>query len=220
MKLVTVDEMKAIEKEADASGLTYSDMMENAGRELAYAIAEVPLLVDQEEDIEVLGLVGPGNNGGDALVALTHLRADGWIARAYLIKRKVKGDELIQQFTEMGGEVVEAARDEEHTSLQAFLETAHVLVDGVLGTGIKLPLKEDVASILAAVKGQLDKTEEPPFVVAVDCPSGVDCASGSAAEQVIPADMTVTMGAVKDGLLRLPAYELIGDLVVADIGLT
>jgi len=211
--------MREIEKEADASGLSYEDMMENAGRELAYVIAELPFF-DEEEEIEILVLVGPGNNGGDALVAVTHLGADGWTARAYLIKRKVKGDELIEQFVEMGGEVIEAAKDKDHESLHSFLESAQVLVDGVLGTGIQLLLKADVAELLSTVNLALEEMPEPPFVVAVDCPSGVDCDSGEAADETIPADLTVTMGAVKDGLLKFPAYDLMGDLMVADIGLT
>jgi NAD(P)H-hydrate epimerase len=219
MKLVTVDQMKAIEKEADEKGLSYSDMMENAGRELAYVIADLPYFDAEDDEASVLALVGPGNNGGDALVALTHLAADGWTARAYLVKRKVKGDELIQQFNEMGGEVLEAAKDENYSSLRDSLANANILVDGLLGTGIKLPLKEDIAGVLAAVNAALDESEDPPLIVAVDCPSGVDCSTGAAAPETLPVDLTVTMGAVKDGMLKFPAHELMGDLIVADIGL-
>ena len=79
MKLVSVAEMRAIEQEADANGLSYAQMMENAGHGLA---DEIQLLVyGEDEEREALGLVGPGNNGGDTLVALAHLAADGWRAR-------------------------------------------------------------------------------------------------------------------------------------------
>jgi NAD(P)H-hydrate epimerase len=61
--------------------------------------------------------------------------------------------------------------------------------------------------------------ELPPFVVAVDCPSGVDCDTGEAADETIHADLTITMAAVKQGLLKLPAFELIGELEMVDIGL-
>ena len=219
MKLVTVEQMKAIEKEADEKGLSYGDMMEHAGRELAYVIADLPVFESEDDEASVLALVGPGNNGGDALVALTHMAADGWSARAYLVKRKVKGDELIQQFTEMGGEVIEGAKDEDFSALREALAEAGILVDGLLGTGIKLPLKEDMAGVLSVVNEALDDMEETPFTVAVDCPSGVDCATGEAAPETLPVDLTVTMGAVKEGMLKFPAYELMGDLVVADIGL-
>ncbi|HNO30960.1 MAG TPA: NAD(P)H-hydrate dehydratase, partial [Anaerolineales bacterium] len=65
----------------------------------------------------------------------------------------------------------------------------------------------------------ISKMDVPPFIVAVDCPSGVDCDTGAAAAETIPADLTVTMAAVKHGLLKLPAFELVGDITVADIGL-
>ena len=59
----------------------------------------------------------------------------------------------------------------------------------------------------------------PAFVVAVDCPSGVDCDTGEAADETIPADLTITMAAAKQGLLKLPAFEFVGELQVVDIGL-
>jgi ADP-dependent NAD(P)H-hydrate dehydratase / NAD(P)H-hydrate epimerase len=92
-------------------------------------------------------------------------------------------------------------------------------LDGVLGTGIKLPLKKDIAESLAQVNDILDGLEEAPFVIAVDCPSGADCDTGEVAEETIPADLTVTMAAVKQGLLKLPAFEYVGELEVVDIGL-
>lgn len=218
MKLVTVEQMKAIETEADQQGLSYTDLMENAGRELANAISDL-VAIEDDEEASVLALVGPGNNGGDALVALAHLAAEGWSAKAYLVKRKVKGDELVQRFTAMGGEVIESAKDDDHASLRERLAEVNVLVDGLLGTGVKLPLKADIAGALSAVRTALDELDETPVIVAVDCPSGVDCDTGAAAPETLPADLTVTMGAVKDGMLKFPAYDLMGDLVVVDIGL-
>ncbi len=214
MKLVTVSEMKAIEKEADASGLTYDQMMENAGQGLAEVVQGLPI---EEDDREVFGLVGSGNNGGDALVALSHLAADGWTARAFLIKRK--NDELVKRLADAGGEILFADEDKGFQNLNAFIQTASVVLDGVLGTGIKLPLKSDVAGVLAEVQSILEESENEPFVVAVDCPSGIDCNTGEAAAECIAADLTVTMAAVKQGLLKLPAYELAGELQVVDIGL-
>ena len=102
--------------------------------------------------------------------------------------------------------------------MQAFLESADVVLDGVLGTGFKLPLKDEFGAVLAAVQGIVAEMEWPPYIIAVDCPSGVDCDSGQAAPQTIPADATVTMAAIKQGLLKLPAYDLIGELRVVEIG--
>ncbi len=219
MKLVTVAEMRAIEQEADSGGLSYQQMMKNAGHSLAEEILQLTY-TESEEDREVLALVGPGNNGGDALVALTHLAADNWRARAYLIKRKAEGDDLLERFRREGGEVLFADKDPDFTRLTAFIETADVIVDGVLGTGVKLPLKPEIASVLDAANRAISSLSWPPHVVAVDCPSGIDCDSGEAAPEVIPASVTVCMAAVKQGLLKLPAFELAGELRLAEIGLT
>jgi len=217
MKLVTVEEMHAVEQEADAGGLSYEKMMENAGRGLADSILE---LVYGEEDSEVLALVGSGNNGGDALVALAYLASKGWQTRAYLIRRNADGDPLVERLKKAGGEILLAEDDKKFEKLTTFVESADVLVDGVLGTGIKLPLKEEVAVVLDSVNKTIAELEWPPYVVAVDCPSGVDCDTGAVDEAAIPASLTVSMAAVKQGLLKFPAYDYVGDLEVIDFGLT
>ena len=211
MKLVTVSQMQSIEKEADAGGLTYDQMMENAGQGLADVI--LALFIDEVEP-EVVGLVGPGNNGGDTLVAMTALLTPGWKASAYLVKRKK--DALVKRFVEAGGRMLSVSGFEE---LAEAVETADVLLDGVLGTGIKLPLKKDVADVLSEINDVLDSLDQAPLIIAVDCPSGADCDTGEVAEQTIHADLTVTMAAVKQGLLKLPAFEHVGELQVVDIGL-
>src|SRR5215211_1559003 len=215
MKLVTVSQMQAIEKEADAGGLSYEQMMENAGQGLADIILEI---VESDPESEAVGLVGPGNNGGDTLVALAALAAAGWKTRAYLVKRKK--DDLVKRFTEAGGEIL--AGENAFEQLAEAIGTADVLLDGVLGTGTKLPLKKDVAELLSEVNDILDGLDLPhgTLVVAVDCPSGVDCDSGEVADETIAADLTITMAAVKQGLLKLPAFEYVGDLEVVDIGLS
>jgi hydroxyethylthiazole kinase-like uncharacterized protein yjeF len=212
MKLVTVSEMQAIEKEADAGGLTYDQMMENAGQGLADIILG---LYAGDSELEVVGLVGPGNNGGDTLVAMSALAAGGWKARAYLVKRKK--DDLVKRFLEAGGEVL--SKENPFDQLAQAMETADVFLDGVFGTGIKLPLKKDVAELFSEVNKVLNGLDESPLIIAVDCPSGVDCDSGEVADEAIAADITVTMAAVKQGMLKLPAFEYVGELEVVDIGL-
>lgn len=219
MKLVSVAEMRAIEQQADASGLSYAQMMENAGRGLADLLLDLHF-VSGGEDLDVLGLVGPGNNGGDTLVALSLLASNGWRARAYLLNREALNDSLVERLKQAGGEVVLSKQDSRFKSLTTFVETTDIVLDGVLGTGVRLPLKGDVARALDAAKTAIAAAAEPPFVVAVDCPSGVDCDSGEVAKECIPADLTVTMAAVKQGLLRMPAFEYVGEIKVVDIGLS
>lgn len=217
MKLVTVPQMVAIEQEANAGGLSYASMMQNAG----YGLAEIVIEIISENDWDsVFGLVGPGNNGGDTLIALTHLAEEGWHAQAYVFKRK-QDDELVARLLDAGGHVTFAETDADfgEAALEAGLSSANVLLDGLLGTGFKLPLRSDAAALLEQALLIMEIMDEPPFVIAVDCPSGVDCDSGETAIECIPADLTVCMAAVKQGLLKLPAFELVGELTVVDIGL-
>lgn len=212
MKLVSVAEMQAIEKAANEQGWTYAQMMERAGHGLAEMVQS---FYGYEDERSVIGLVGTGNNGGDTLIALAALARDGWAARAYLVRPRPASDQLVKRLHDAGGEVVTAEEDHDFNTLDRWLGSSSVLLDGILGTGFRLPLRGDAASVLRYVRAFHDL----PNVVAVDCPSGVELDTGEAAEVVIPADLTVCMAAVKSGLLRFPAYGLVGTIEVVDIGL-
>jgi len=216
MKLVTVSEMQAIERQADASGHTYSQMMEHAGSGLAAVVAKECAGL---KDGGILGLVGSGNNGGDTLVALAILAEQGWQATAFLVRSRLIDDPLIQRLEKIGGRIFRQTENATYTQLASLISENAVILDGVLGTGIQLPLKPELAEIFSFIRNNIQNLKSQPFIVAVDCPSGIDCDTGAAASQSIPANLTVTMAAVKQGLLKLPAYELIGTLRVVGIGL-
>jgi NAD(P)H-hydrate epimerase len=126
---------------------------------------------------------------------------------------------LVRKYSAEGGRLTYFDEDQELAALAKLVADAGVVMDGLLGTGIRLPLREPVPGVMAAVNRALGACEIKPPVIAVDCPSGVDCDSGEVAEECIPADLTVCMAAVKQGLLKLPAFGLLGKLVVGDIGL-
>ena len=218
MKYISVAEMRNIDTKTDAvGGVSFAQLMENAGRGIAEIILDLP---ESFGENTILALVGPGNNGGDALVALDNLAAEGWNVTAYLFKRKVKNDSLVERVEKAGGQIVLAEEDEDFEKLTELIIENPVLLDGLLGTGIKLPLREDAADLLAAASDALESVDWQPYVVAIDCPSGVDSDTGETARETIPADITATMAAIKFGLLKLPAFELCGDIAIVDIGVT
>jgi len=213
MKLISIAQMRAIEAEANTAGLTYDQMLQNAGLALAQVIAN-----EFKDDVHVLyavGLVGTGNNGGDTLVALSALVSAGWAASIYLVGARPPADPLLQKLLDQNIQVVHSEQDAQFEALDELLSQAEVLLDGVLGIGVQLPLRPEIARVLGHVAG----LEKRPTVVAVDCPSGIDCDSGECAPEVIPAALTVCMAAVKQGLLRAPAFEYVGQLHAVDIGL-
>ncbi|HNB52377.1 MAG TPA: NAD(P)H-hydrate epimerase, partial [Anaerolineales bacterium] len=186
MKLLTTSQMRAVEQQADASGLSYAEMMENAGRGLAEIIEnEYGFLSDEG----ILALVGKGNNGGDALVALTYLALNDWPCTAYLAADR-PDDPLVGRLRAAGGEILLSGAGTEDDLLPNALASHALLLDGLLGTGFQLPLRGSLQTLLTHVQSLMDALEEPPTVIAVDCPSGLDCDTGEVAPETLVADLT------------------------------
>ncbi len=152
MKLVSVAEMRKVERQADQSGLTYARMMENAGVNLALAVIEA---CEEVEPKSALGLVGSGNNGGDTLVALAALAGKGWKTASYLVRPRAEDDPLIKRLIKAGGNVVPLETpgpDGSYAMLEMLLGEYSVVLDGVLGTGVSLPLKPELAEVLGIAR--------------------------------------------------------------------
>ena len=147
-------------------------------------------------------------------MALAALAGWGWKVVAYLAQPRKDGDPLVQRVLAAGGQVIESSRDADFTLLDQILDAADIVIDGVLGTGCKLPLRPETARVLGRAKQTAGLR-----VVAVDCPSGVDCDSGETAEECLPAELTVCMAAAKVGLVKLPAFALTGQIWTVEIGL-
>jgi NAD(P)H-hydrate epimerase len=231
MKLVTVEEMRSIEQSANAGGLSYAAMMENAGRAVVEAIAQWTAL----EGYRVLVLVGPGNNGGDGLVVAHYLHELGADVTCYVWKRRTNDDANFRRVVESQIPVVWMKDDGDLTHLRVHASEADVIVDALLGTGASLPLKGAIKVLLETVRAALKKRavagREPlssptwpplppdlPFVVAVDLPSGLDADTGQIDPVALPADLTVTFAAPKRGQYLFPGATSVGQLLVADIG--
>lgn len=213
MKLVTAAEMGRIEKQADANGLTYAQMMENAGWAVAEALAERVPVTGQR----VVVLVGPGNNGGDGLVAARHLHGMGADVRIYIWKRDTTDDANFAAVEERGLAIVRADEDEGFRRLRQWVAEADVIIDACLGTGLTRPLGGTLAEILGVVAAVMEGRDEPPYVVAVDIPTGVNSDTGAADPATLAADLTVTFGLPKRGQFLFPGAGLVGELVVDDI---
>jgi NAD(P)H-hydrate epimerase len=115
--------------------------------------------------------------------------------------------------------VADAEQDQRSRVLRLQVGKARFILDAVLGTGSRLPLHGAAQEVLRVVQHALAERERPPIVVAVDCPSGLDCDTGSIASEALPADLTVTLAAAKLGLLRFPGAAYVGRLVIGKIGL-
>ncbi|MCW5854240.1 MAG: NAD(P)H-hydrate dehydratase [Anaerolineae bacterium] len=211
MKLVTVEQMRGIEAVAEASGVSLADLMQTAGA----AVAEVVQTQWGPAPGVVLVLVGPGKNGGDGLVAAQRLHEADTTTRAYVVKHAAD-DPVYQAAQAAGVPITRFEEDPTGETLAAWLQESDILVDALLGIGVSRLIEGDLAALLTRVR---EGKREDTLVVAVDLPSGVNADTGAADPLTLPADVTVTFGYAKLGLFQPPAAHLVGDLVVADIGL-
>ena len=215
-KLVTVAEMAALEKAADAAGHSYATMMELAGRGVAESI-----LVRYANLGLVTVLTGPGNNGGDGLVCARYLHEAGVPVRVYLWKRRTEPEQDDQQhYAKINALSIPAAHaddDGDFTTLRAWLAETALVVDALLGTGANRPIDGQLATLLAQVReAQQARAYE---VVAVDCISGLNCDTGAVDPAAVPAQVTVTFAYAKQGHYQFPGVDVTGELQVIDIGI-
>lgn len=214
MKVVTSSQMREIDEKANAGGLSTATMMENAGRAVAEEIGRRL----ETEGQEILVLVGPGNNGGDGLVAARHLHDSGAKVSLYLWKRKIREDEVFALTQERDIPCLRARDDPDFAGLRHLLSKAQLIIDALLGTGGgSRPITGTLKGLLDTVRERLK--EKPTFLVALDLPTGLDCDTGAVDPATIPAHLTVTLAFPKRGRFLFPGAAYIGELVVADIGI-
>lgn len=294
MKIVNVDEMRKIEQGTDARGHSYAAMMDMAGQAVA-TIASGLVLRGPGEN--VLVLVGPGNNGGDGLVAARYLLDAGHQVTVYIWRRDIKGDENFRRLKRRrrGVAILWADNDPDYAKLREEVGHTDLVIDALLGTGVVRPIEGSLAELLAVVRSELlarwqpsapsgsssllglprfpileahghgmkisrpspspewdegfdenldedgdsdfdegpwteeeeeEWEEQPsgprpwpkPAVLAVDCPSGLNCDTGAIDAAALPAHLTVTFAFPKWGQLQYPGAGACGLLAVADIG--
>ncbi|MHC1770727.1 MAG: NAD(P)H-hydrate dehydratase [Flexilinea sp.] len=213
MKLVTIGQMRQIEKEAFECGISYEQMMRTAGT----GIAEKIILSTKPLNKTVCGIIGSGNNGGDTLIALTELARRGWTVFAWIINPNNNGNDWLHEFCEAGGISVFFQEDKDFHQLDEWVEKCDILLDGALGIGVHLPLREDYSFVFSHIRIQMKNNL--PFVIAVDCPSGMDCDTGAVDPNCLNADITICIEAVKLGEVLYPAYLYIGKLEIVSLNL-
>ena len=165
----------------------------------------------------VVLLVGSGDNGGDALLVGARLAARGARVDALATDERVHPAGL-SALRAHGGRVRRVDEPAGAEDLMVLLRTADLVVDGLLGIGGRGGLREPAASVARLLR-RVRTDGDGPLVLAVDLPSGVDADTGAVAGEAVDADVTVSPGAWKAGLLVTPGSTRAGVVEVVDIGL-
>lgn len=213
MKVVTTAQMRELEAAAVAAGATWPGLMEQAGAGVAYAAHR---LLGDSRGRPILVLVGPGNNGGDALVVARHLHDAGGHVTLYYWRRPDTPDDHNRQLCRQRHIAeYDAAADADLAELRRLVDTSALLIDGLLGMGISRPVVGELAAIVDVVN------QRPPSVtlLSIDLPTGIDSDSGMPKGQALRADHTIATGLPKRGLLQYPGRSHAGTIGLAPIDL-
>ena len=197
----SVDTVRTAER-ALMARLPEGALMQRAAAGLAAVCAE---LLGKVYGSRVVLLVGSGDNGGDALYAGARLARRGAGVVAVLLAAERVHRAGLAAFLAAGGRVADAG--------ERALAGADLVVDGIVGIGGRGGLRESALPLVRAA------ADSRAVVVSVDLPSGVDADTGQVAGEAVRADVTVTFGAYKPGLLVDPGREYAGAVRYVGIGL-
>jgi hydroxyethylthiazole kinase-like uncharacterized protein yjeF len=215
MKILTTEQIRQLEEECAGLGLTTDALMENAGKAVAEEVRRILGNIDQQH---ILFLIGPGNNGGDGLVAARHLHDWGARVSVYLLGERPEGDPKLQPVRERGVTCIKAAEDEDMKRLDELLASATGVVDALFGTGLTRRFGGPIATVLGRIN-RARKESRSWRIIALDLPSGLNADNGEVDSGCLYADYTVTLAFPKPGLLKQPGAERVGKLSIVDIGM-
>jgi len=201
IELLTNAEMAAADRLTIAAGTAGIDLMEQAGRAVAEAVAS-----RHPAGSRVVVVAGPGNNGGDGFVAARVLAGRGRRARLLLLGERSR----------LKGDAAEAARRwqgaVEPATPQA-LSDPDVIVDALFGAGLDRPVDGAARTMIEAMN------QAGASIVAVDLASGINGTTGAVMGAAVRATRSVTFFRRKPGHVLLPGRSHCGPVEVADIGI-
>ncbi len=214
MKLLTGTQMKALDRQAiDEYGIPSLELMENAGNQIVSSMFEWNESLAEKR---ITIVCGKGNNGGDGMVVARLLHEKNvplevfCLAEAEACSEETK--QQIQLLKQNNIDVKHLPTEKEFPELKTSLDKADVIVDALFGVGIKGAVQGHYAIAIRMIN-QADAK-----CVAVDIPSGVDADMGHVEGEAVKADLTVTLGLPKIGLLLYPGRSYAGKLKVVSIG--
>ncbi len=219
------DQIRAAERPHLDAG---EPLMQRAADGLARIVGDLlddPAVRPGDGPGSVLLLVGSGDNGGDALFAGARLAAAGRHVAILRVGSRVHEAGLAAAL-DGGARLLDGPSGPHAGDRLAAVATdaaleADLVLDAILGIGVRGPaaLRSPAREVVDAVR-ELARDQRAPFVVAVDVPSGIDVDTGGIADDhVLHADVTVTFGGVKAGLLMGPAATLAGRIELVDVGI-
>jgi ADP-dependent NAD(P)H-hydrate dehydratase / NAD(P)H-hydrate epimerase len=219
---ISGEAMTGTDRRAQALGVPEERLMEHAGTAVAAAVRALAVDLGRWGTGPIVILCGPGNNGGDGFVAARRLALAGASVVVGLVASDTRpaGATAARNWDRIARDVgitkvhLPVARDV--AMFEHGIETAAVIVDALLGTGVQGVLRDPIRTAVEVIVRAAAKGVP---VVAVDTPTAVDLSSGEPSDPAVRADLTVTFHRPKTGLLTRRGAAHAGKVLVAPIGI-
>jgi NAD(P)H-hydrate epimerase len=208
---VTSAQMKEIEKYADAAGLFYYQMMENAGFGAAVIIASEHPVAGKT----VLIFCGKGNNGGDGFVAARKLAENGAAVRLILVEGEPRTEDATKNWRicrDMNIPMIDLTEGE-GGSLSNAIQAADLIVDAIYGTGFRGSLREPARTAARLIN------RSNAAVYALDIPSGMNADTGEADGETVRAGCTIVFHCLKPAHVGEADGRYCGRIICISIGI-
>ena len=202
-------------------GLSRLCLMESAGKSLAEEVGKIAVYTFAKP-VKVVIFTGSGGNGGDGFVAARYLLNRGYDVDIYMLKDNIRSPysktnlEILQNMEPRLSRLnifnLKTLEDIDSCEIAQNADSEYVIVDGLLGTGIKGNLQTNIKRAIEIIN------ESKGIVISVDVPSGMDPLTGEVNDLAVVPDYTISFHKIKTGV-RDADEELVGGLVTADIGI-
>ena len=214
MFVVTSKQMYRAECNAVERGISFPELMENAGTACAEIIKN-HYHISKAKPKEILIICGKGKNGGDGFVIARKMWEYGCNVTVMLACGEPKAKDAINMFSLAESTGVDIIRYEDDIqAVYPYIEKAEIIVDAVFGTGFSGSLDASLSRLAKTVNAAKGHT------VAIDVPSGANCDSATIEGSVFKAETTVAISAYKPIHIMKPCSSACGRVLVADIGIT
>jgi NAD(P)H-hydrate epimerase len=219
---MSAEAMVGADRKAQLLGIPGERLMEQAGTAAAAAARALAIETERWTKGPIVVFAGPGNNGGDGFVAARRLARSGAQVVVVFVagEGRPKGRDAARNWDrlvrEPGVTLIHAPVSRDVAILGQGIEKASIVVDALLGTGVRGELREPIRSAVELINRA--RAAMVP-VLAVDTPTAVDLSSGQPSDPAVRADLTITFHRPKTGLRTRMGAALAGRILVAPIGI-
>ena len=204
--MITLKEMHALERHAKSQGVFSSELMDNAGKQVARVIKERYPLAGKH----IIIFAGSGHNGGDGLVAARHLATECPTSVFLFTSKQELSETVKEKYDLIKGKVpifeIKTLQDLQNIKIQPGLKT--IIIDALIGTGFTPPLQEPLLSAINYFNG-LKSTK-----ISIDIPSGTHPDQGPLNSAYCQSDVIIALHDIKIGL-----QEFADKTIIVDIGI-